>query len=509
MVALCTLHWLLSTALFVKACRAENAGATPRIRAAVQPVLDDMAQKYNMSFSFGYVDARGRVGLAAGIDSIWKNTPLRPDSLVPLGSVTKPWTAVAVMQAVERGAISLEDPVAPLVDPVLKRLFNKTMMQLWGRNETSRSFVPLVRIKDLLGMTSGFHDYNDFFLEHFTLEHRSDDPGPIVYLASAALQGFLCKPGTCAMYSGSNYVVLGLVLVQLAGLWSWQDLNQMGVISPKLWSTGRYSHTSFPKLGRCLQYPGVAHQYVNYNSPDPGKTQTFIDLAYASCLNGWTMGNIASSAEDLATFFYDLFTLSPKDGGYLNATTLELMQQYKRLDDDWCEGPTGYGSCTYGMGLLADQVGQDVWALRNDTKDPATAMRDIRVIGHPGEDWGSGCSPCGYNKRYGFGICIAYTSVIGMNCSADFSYNYNAVQEATCLAYNAVLSQVGGPSLNCTVPPLNASATASTCEWTKDDVWRPHLGPGPSLHHQSRGQVSHPSQPQPRESERRKREMFV
>ena len=41
--------------------------------------------------------------------------------------------------------------------------------------------------------------------------------------------------------------------------------------------------------------------------------QVFEDLLYDSCLNGWTMGNIASSAVDLATFFFDLFTL-PKAG---------------------------------------------------------------------------------------------------------------------------------------------------------------------------------------------------
>ena len=53
-------------------------------------------------------------------------------------------------------------------------------------------------------------------------------------------------------------------------------------------------------------------------------------------------------------------------------------------------------------------------------QDPSADPKDARVMGHPGEDWGSGCSPCGYNQKYDFGICIAYTSVVGMNCSGDF-----------------------------------------------------------------------------------------
>ena len=32
-----------------------------------------------------------------------------------------------------------------------------------------------------------------------------------------------CQPRACVTYSGSNYVLLGLVLVKLSGVYSWQD----------------------------------------------------------------------------------------------------------------------------------------------------------------------------------------------------------------------------------------------------------------------------------------------
>ena len=332
-----------------------------------------------MSFSFGYVDHSGRVAAAAGKNDRFQKNRLKPESLIPLGSVTKPWTAVLVtgvwpehllflpvfhalrarsawygsnalqvMQAAEAGLLSLDDPATKWIDPVLSRLWKTNMTKLWGED------VELVRVRDLLGMTSGFYDYDDFFLEHFTLALASDDAGPLTYIKSSARQGFLCKPQTCAGYSGVNYILLGLLLVQVEGIWSWQDLHQLSVIPKKLFDTGRYSHTSFLNLGRCSQYPGVAHQYSWQYWKNASHLQTFQDLFMNSCLNGWTMGNIASSAQDLATFFFDLFTVPLEDGGFLSNSSLQAMQKMKRLSDDWCQGPTGYGSCSYGMGLLTE-----------------------------------------------------------------------------------------------------------------------------------------------------------
>ena len=87
------------------------------VQRAVQPVLDEMAQKYNMSFSFGFTNSTGRLALAAGINSVWSQRKLKPEDLIPLGSVTKAWTAVMVLQAVEEGQLSLEDQAVKWMIP--------------------------------------------------------------------------------------------------------------------------------------------------------------------------------------------------------------------------------------------------------------------------------------------------------------------------------------------------------------------------------------------------------
>merc|ERR1719247_3478868 len=72
---------------------------------------------------------------------------------------------------------------------------------------------------------------------------------------------------------------------------------------------------------------------------------------------------------------------------------------------------------------------------------------------------------------------MAYTSVVGMNCSLDFRRNYDAVQEATCLAYDAVLATVGGPRLNCTLEPLSGDPVYKQCQWLKDEGYVVPLWP--------------------------------
>ena len=94
------------------------------------------------------------------------------------------------------------------------------------------------------------------------------------------------------------------------------------------------------------------------------------------------MGNLASSAVDLATFFFDLFSLPKEKGGFLSHKSLTEMTTFKRLNDTWCEGPGGPGSCSYGMGILTNQLGQDFWVLQDKSADESA----VKVLGHPGED---------------------------------------------------------------------------------------------------------------------------
>ena len=92
-----------------------------QVSDAVQPVLDQLAQRYNVSFSFGWADGVSdtAAGLVAGSIRPCTNDVCNR-SLIPVGPVTQAWTAVAVLQYIENGTISWDTPAYTLLDTVLQ-----------------------------------------------------------------------------------------------------------------------------------------------------------------------------------------------------------------------------------------------------------------------------------------------------------------------------------------------------------------------------------------------------
>jgi CubicO group peptidase (beta-lactamase class C family) len=100
------------------------------IQTRLQPLLDDLALRYNTSFSFGFHDQSARVALAAGVSDRLSGKRMAPTSLVPMGSVTKSWTAAGIVQLAEKGVLSLDDPAHVHVDPFLKQSNGSTLLEV-------------------------------------------------------------------------------------------------------------------------------------------------------------------------------------------------------------------------------------------------------------------------------------------------------------------------------------------------------------------------------------------
>jgi CubicO group peptidase (beta-lactamase class C family) len=436
----------------------------PAIQTQVQKVLDLQAEVWNTSFSFGYSSGFGSVALVAGTQDIWAKTPMKTSDMIPMGSVTKSWTTIAIMQYAEKGVIDIQEHADKYLDPVLSRLNGTSFTGLFGPKASG------ITIHHLLSMTSGIGDYNDVALFDWTVFTAAEDFSPFDYLA-VSNKTFACDPGDCVYYSSINFQLLGLILVGLSDSPSWEDFDQRSIIPPS--KRDRFEHTTFPKNGRCTSYPTVAHQYTDYLDVDKYR---FYDMIDDSCLNGWTCGNIASTGADISNFYYDIF--QAEKGGFVSSDTLKQMTTFREmiLDKDWCP------NCYYGMGLLFGQ--SDFHAL-----EPKEQNKTL-LIGHPGEDWGSGCAPvCGFNTAYNFSICIAYNSYSGMNCSVDdLRINDYMWFTATCTVYSATLVAAGGPQLNCTLPYVFPPPKIKVpCEWNvdpppprewdDDDEWHPPSNP--------------------------------
>ena len=85
----------------------------------MQAVVDKHAAFWNVSISIAVHNASFEAAVAAGINDYTTGAPLTPEHRIPQGSVTKMYTTIATLRLAERGLISLDQQVAPLIDNYL------------------------------------------------------------------------------------------------------------------------------------------------------------------------------------------------------------------------------------------------------------------------------------------------------------------------------------------------------------------------------------------------------
>jgi CubicO group peptidase (beta-lactamase class C family) len=146
---------------------------------------------------FGFADRRRR-------------TPNMPETQFRIGSITKQFTAAAILQLVERGLLALDDPVTlhyPAAPPT------------WSK----------VTLRHLLAMRSGIVSLSDTpgYWEHWSKARRT--PEESIDLIRAAPLRF--EPGTRYEYSNSNHTILGRVIEHVTGL-SYADYLSGFIFAP-------------------------------------------------------------------------------------------------------------------------------------------------------------------------------------------------------------------------------------------------------------------------------------
>jgi len=131
---------------------------------------------------------------AYGDGRIDPHTPAQPSMRYSIGSISKQFTAAAVLLLAEQGKLSLDDPVSRFV-PNLTR-----------GNE--------VTIRELLSHTSGYQDYwPQDYVPPFMLQSITADK----ILDQWARKPLDFDPGTEWQYSNTNFVIAGLIVEKASG----------------------------------------------------------------------------------------------------------------------------------------------------------------------------------------------------------------------------------------------------------------------------------------------------
>jgi D-alanyl-D-alanine carboxypeptidase len=136
-------------------------------------------------------NGRAIVTRCYGMADVEKDVPITPATIFRLASVTKPFTAIAVLQLAERGKLSIDDAVSKYLPE-------------FAHGAT-------VRISHLLSHTAGIADF---------ISYDEALKRPLEF-----------EPGSRINYSNSGYQLLGRVIEKVSGM-SYEDYLRKHIFSP-------------------------------------------------------------------------------------------------------------------------------------------------------------------------------------------------------------------------------------------------------------------------------------
>ena len=167
-------------------------GAIAKIDAIVQKGLDEKVASYAVG-----VMKDGRLVLARGYGfaDVENNVPATAETVYRLGSITKQFTSMAIMQLAEAGKLSIDDELTKFL-PDYPTQEHK------------------VTIHHLLNHTSGIKSYTS--LPNFFISSRQDRSHQEM-LAVIKEKPFDFAPGEQMQYNNSGYYLLGMVIEKASG----------------------------------------------------------------------------------------------------------------------------------------------------------------------------------------------------------------------------------------------------------------------------------------------------
>jgi len=343
----------------------------------VTVALVDAENDFTWTAGFGYADT---------LESI----PVDEHTLFALASISKTFTAVAVMQLVEAGIIDLDEPVVTYLPE-----FSQLPDILYGdgnyRNITVRML--LSHASGIMGnlmmgimTTDGYYRY---FMENF-FDNLAEFP-------MAAPERYMFA------YANNNFTLLGLLVAAL------------GTEYESLFD-GFVSYTKeniFAPAGMEMTTFYLEEQHMPYLSQSYRNAETREDLVFLNALP--TMG-IFSNAYDMAQFMHIMLNdgALPDDGQLLSANSVGRMFE---LQNERLGNPSRIAMYNMGFGL---------GILYN------TGMEGFTRIGHGGNAIHFH-SEMAIDRESGIGVFISVNSVSGLPAVGSLMTNIllTAIHEKT------------------------------------------------------------------------------
>jgi CubicO group peptidase (beta-lactamase class C family) len=194
---------------------------------------------------------------AYGWRDLATRSPAQVQTIYRIGSLTKSFTAAAILDLSHRGKLTLHDSVAQYV--------------------TRFPWPHTITVEQLLTHESGIPSYSD---SERLDRHRAYTPQELI--DAVASQPLAFEPGKYWQYSNTNYVLLGMIVTRVSGT-SYESYLQSAVVDPLHLHSTRYG-----------DQPGEAGGYAGDSVNAP--------VALSSTSFGYAAAGMTSNVPDLLTW---------------------------------------------------------------------------------------------------------------------------------------------------------------------------------------------------------------
>jgi CubicO group peptidase (beta-lactamase class C family) len=236
-------------------------------------------------------DGRMVLRKAYGVADLELGVPLKPDMVFRIGSMTKQFTAVAVLMLVEEGKLAVSDPITKFLPDY----------PTGGRTIT---------VEHLLTHTSGIKSYTD--MDDFLGNLRKD------YTVKELIDHFKdqpmeFEPGEKYQYDNSGYFLLGAIIEKASGM------GYEAFLKKRIFDVVGMPDTSLESTSRIT--PRRVHGYERNGG-------AWVNAEFLSMTQPFSAGGIVSTVDDLAKWDAALYT-----GKLVRPETLQQAFTPHRLKD--------------------------------------------------------------------------------------------------------------------------------------------------------------------------------
>ena len=247
-----------------------------------------------------------------GLANIEANSAATPKTVYEIGSMTKQFTAAAVMMLVEEGKVSLDDRITK---------YFPDAPQAWNR----------ITVRHLLSHTSGIQNhvavpgYLDIFKTSITSKNfpSRDELLKEFYKLPSEFE-----PGETWAYDNTGYYLLGIIVEKASGKDFWQFLDE------RIFKALGMNATRNTDTRQIVPQRASGYEWVNNKFENRPVLLPFI---------AFSAGSMLSTVEDMAKWDAALYT--------------EKLLKKSTLDQMWTPAKTNDGalaSFDYGLGWFID-----------------------------------------------------------------------------------------------------------------------------------------------------------